>query len=577
VLSCAACSGAQPSERTEASEPSSTRVEGYGTYQLIYDEGLGEPGEDVENPSAPRPAILLDGGELLELRSPGFTPEDLPEGARVRVLGERLGAELRVDVEKGDALEQIELPTVRAASTGQKVIVLLAKFPGEKAPYSADDARKALYGTVDAFYREASFGSHSIRGVLSDDGSKDVHGWYDVPRVENCSYYQWHSAAVAAAKKAGVEVGAADVVVIGMASGPGCGWAGLAGRNVAWLEGGYMLNGQVLGHEIGHTMGFGHAMSASCKDATGKRTPISDKCTWSEYGDPFVVMGNAALRHPDASRKFYKGWIPPAGVRVVESSADVTLLPIETEASGYQAARIPLSDSPYGQSYWLEIRRSYGFDSFKSGAAVVKGVTIRRKQYLPGSDRPTELIDTTANTGGFDDAPLTKGRTFTDTAEDLSITVLDVAEGAAKVRITRGLGPKVMTKIRIRASGSSCNGYPTMQLRVKDNLIATFDKVGGDLKTLADYEHTMSGNILMSDVEVRFVNDAYQPGRCDRNLRVESVTLEHSDRTSEQRAAAHTSVFKTGAHVDGVAGCTDGYVKSDQLNCRGSFYFGGGR
>jgi len=77
-------------------------------------------------------------------------------------------------------------------------------------------------------------------------------------------------------------------------------------------------------------------------------------------------------------------------------------------------------------------------------------------------------------------------------------------------------------RVIVRARGTSCDGWPVVRVWVDGER-------HGDRRILSTLLRQYAVGRLLSDgehhVTVRLINDRYRPGRCDRNVFVESVTL----------------------------------------------------
>jgi len=126
-------------------------------------------------------------------------------------------------------------------------------------------------------------------------------------------------------------------------------------------------------HELGHNFGTRHAASYTCYDKNKNTVSISDDCDFSEYGDPFDVMGtgNSSAGSPYHTSSFNKtqtGWLDSQNVQNVEENGTFTLFPIEQKSSNIQAIKIPRGtyseSTEYDDYYFLEYRQHYGYDVF---------------------------------------------------------------------------------------------------------------------------------------------------------------------------------------------------------------------
>ena len=193
--------------------------------------------------------------------------------------------------------------TVTAAATTKQVVVIAFTFPDlttqpktlaqiEDLVWDADSSNPS---SIRAYYEESSDAAFSITG--------GVLGYYQITATSagNCNYSTWSSQArtLAAtdATNAGYDLNTATIVYVFPTVGT-CGWAGLGQLpgTTSWING--YVDLRVIGHELGHNFGVHHAASVVCRDATGARIAYtareSDDCSYSEYGDPFSIMGGSS-------------------------------------------------------------------------------------------------------------------------------------------------------------------------------------------------------------------------------------------------------------------------------------------
>jgi hypothetical protein len=205
----------------------------------------------------------------------------------------------------------------------------------------------------------------------------------------------------------------------------------------AYLNGAFNL--RVVGHELSHNIGGDHASSYSCTSG-GVRVSISSTCSLSEYGDPFDILGSSS-RHGSSFHLGQFKWLAPSNTQTVSSSGTYTLTAAELDSAQPQALRIPRATSVTGSQeyYSLEFRQPFGsyFDAFSASDPAVNGVAVRIVPDYSVIQRPL-LLDTTPATSTFTDAPLATGKTFTDTANGISITTVSLSPLAAIVRVDLG-------------------------------------------------------------------------------------------------------------------------------------------
>jgi len=368
---------------------------------------------------------LRQGGKQIRLQ---FTHrrQDLANGMHLSVRGLLYKGRLHVDHVHRLARAPRTYATVSPGP--RKVAVLLVNFTNDTSqPWTPAQAASTMFtgaGSVNQYFQEESYGAISMTG--------DVYGWYTLPMSNSgCAVSNWAAAANTAAANAGVNLSSYQHVVYAFPFADSCGWSGLAempGSRV-WINGYFML--QTLGHELSHNLGVHHASSLTCLNGSA-RVAYSNSCSYSEYGDPFDIMGSAA-RQTSMYHKGEFGWLDPLAQQTVTSSGAYTISPMEWAAGGVQSLRVPRGS---GQYFYLEYRRPYGsYDTFSPSDPAVNGVTIR---IAPDTSviNLSYLIDTNATTSTFTDAPLRAGQTFTDSVDGITVSTTTVTGSGATVQVT---------------------------------------------------------------------------------------------------------------------------------------------
>ena len=265
-----------------------------------------------------------------------------------------------------------------------------------------------------------------------------------------------NDALTAAALAAGHNLSAYDHVIFAWPQASSCGWAGLG-----YVPGTYTYNNgsfslRVIAHELSHNLGIGHASSLTCTSG-GTVVALSSTCTYSEYGDPFTVMGSGSTYHNDGEQLGEIGWLGAGELKtVVPDGGTYSLKPVLGSTPGSaMVLRIARGD---GTWFFLDVRTTYGatFDTFAPGSPAVTGVMIRLS---PDAGTPihtpqnTKLIDTTPGTATFNDAPLAVGMTLDDPVSHIAITTMSVDASGATVRVSTTGGPTVPSAFSATAAG----------------------------------------------------------------------------------------------------------------------------
>jgi hypothetical protein len=199
---------------------------------------------------------------------------------------------------------------------------------------------------------------------------------------------------------------------------------------------------EVLFHEVGHNLGFHHASSLDCRDATGYPVSLSSQCTSYEYGDRYDPMGEGS-----AGRCTYNGYDRlvaqwPESYQQVTADGDVQLRAKNLDADGLpQAITIAGAPAQYGGFFWLEWRTD---DMTTCKQRKDHGLQVRIVANGAGEGNHTYLLDMSPDGGtlhrpGRDQAHyyMPVGQTFRDPLSAVSITLKseDLKTGVAVVHV----------------------------------------------------------------------------------------------------------------------------------------------
>lgn len=414
--------------------------------------------------AGPRPISILstsDGPQVVHFAPGEPIP---PNGAEVRLHGTVNGSTIEADsatiigpaiavptgVSKAVTLDQ---GTPLAAGVARKVAIVVITFAGGTAPAYTDAQLQGVLvsssNSVSNYFSEQSYGQVSFTGINSPNG--DVYHVSIAANGSGCNtnggWPTWGSQARSAV---GSVLNGYDHVIYVFDSHNTCGWAGLGympGSEV-YIDNAFTLN--VVAHELGHNLGVHHASSLRCI-VGGQPVAYSttaNACSFSEYGDPYDIMGSSATNQQNAFHKLQSGWLGSVNgprVKTITTSGDYTVSPLE-QSSGVALLLVPnvtgavVGGSSLGQDFALDLRQTYGsyFDAFAAGSAAIGGVQIRLVQ-APGSGSPiqTQLIDSNPQTATFADAALVPGSTFTDVTNGITIQTLSIDPlVGATVRVT---------------------------------------------------------------------------------------------------------------------------------------------
>ncbi|EHJ9983433.1 cadherin-like domain-containing protein [Vibrio parahaemolyticus] len=409
--------------------------------------------EDYEDHSKSRLRHVLNTSEgFIEVHGSSQSPINaIQSGVKVRARGwkfkdvaDKLDALVVADEADGlSVLAQDSTGTVTASTTTssaalsntfgeQRTLVLLVNFQDNpQQPWTIDEVQDMVFGKVNDFYKENSFGQTWLSG--------EVHGYYTLPINSSCDYKGFESYITAAAEADGIDTSSYSRKVYIYPKVENCGWSGMGtvGGNPsrAWINGAFRLN--TIGHELGHNFGLHHAQALECGTNT-----VGGTCYNYSYGDTLDIMGTSN-GHFNAFNKEQLGWIKPSEQEVitVTNSGTYSLEPYETApAVAAKGLRIKRgTDAASGQPLWyyIEYRQPIGFDSFLEGqTTITDGVVFHA---VTGDDLSSvQLLDMTPNSVNSDliDAALIAGNTYEDTEAGITITTEWADSTGASVHVS---------------------------------------------------------------------------------------------------------------------------------------------
>lgn len=378
--------------------------------------------------------VEQDDGQGSELDIP-IAPTDMKAGMRVLVTGTRSGAMITPD--SIAALTQAPADGVAAAPVTSSVLVILLNFqptppavaPSQPFTQAAVDAVVfSGAGSIAAYWSEVSFGNQLMTGTVTPW----LTASFQAPTT--CDYYGIATEAKRVAQLAGFNPANYQKVHYLFTRVSACGWAGLGEvpGSQTWSNQYNTLG--VIGHELGHNFGLGHANSLPCNGVT-----IATNCPLArpEYGDPWDIMGNVSARSVNAWQKNSRGWVSDAKVAThTVGTASYTLSPLTSPGGTLYAVQVPAA---LHRTYWIEFRQATGFDAGLPASAT-NGAIIHLGGLMHQADRSeygcwdTCFLDMVPATSTMSDGALQVPNAFVDA--QTGVTISAVSKGAGGLTVT---------------------------------------------------------------------------------------------------------------------------------------------
>jgi len=330
-----------------------------------------------------------------------------PPQSIVRVSGDAEDGVLEVD-----ALEVLAYPPQPLIDPEnrppRRLAAILLFWEGGPEGLGNAQAKEEMFGPNDStntFYQENSYGREIMAG--------EVFGPYGIAEPNGCDVgyiaFQGEQELI----EHGHDPGEYQQFMYVFPQTSGCGFGGLANLGApdfpardSWYNGNFGC--VVRNQEIGHNYGMGHSRSYDCADGEGLDVPLSDDCSFEEYGDPYDPMGGGC-DHMNGPQKTFMGWLQECNT--VRATADglFNLNAFEVPCDGTQALHFPTYQP--GIDYWIEYRTPQGLDEFE-------GVLLRVAESGGGGAPDPFILDFEG------DRIMLEGDSFTDPMGEVTFTIV---------------------------------------------------------------------------------------------------------------------------------------------------------
>ncbi len=367
-------------------------------------------------------------------------------GRTVAVTGTKSASSISVTKMEAVAEERASLAAAPSATGTRQARVAVLAFSGGTPAYTVEQARGIVFSNANslkAFWLAESNGAltlaeKSVEALVLPATWKRPDGVTVQFNARSCNVWDFRAYLDA---RYGGESYDHMLVAFPALTNPDCSWWGGLGEvpgRVMLFQGAWFGNPLVLQHEAGHNLGFGHANVIDCVE-DGVRVAMGGACAPPDPAqhDPFDSVGWGYCTYSPWRRELV-GW--PASIQTITTSGIYTVRASDLTPDGTTTAlRIARPADERGNSYVLEWH-AQDFPNCASSEPTTPGLLVR---VAPDSTNAAEtwLVDTTPATVRWDDAQLTTGRLFTDTANGIAVTVNSIGATTASISVTIGGTP----------------------------------------------------------------------------------------------------------------------------------------
>ena len=399
---------------------------------------LGEriaPGTVVEEvcPVSGKETEAVATGEPVKVETPvvevGERVIALCNGSHVEVMDEKYKTLIQAAGPGGASFFIDGYPGTSSRAIGNlRCLYIRGTYPDRLEQLNTEDQAAADMANTARFFSENSFGKCSLTTTITPMVVlPHTFTWYTTKDTEVNGLGLLQTHARIEARRLGYDSTQYDCIILrinGLRSG-----ASWGGGDSVWLGWGGM---DVINHEVGHSLGLGHANFWQTSDGTAYGNGANQ-----EYGNSFDVMGGGGGfgAHYNTVSKRAVGWLPNNYVHFPKENGVYRI-------HAYDQPRLE-ENKRYGLSVAKDSIRSYNIEYHPDGGSTWQNSAL--VIYSGMGSNAGHLLDTTPNSsGGKADGGIQIGRTYSDLEADMHFTVLsknDTSPPSLDIAYMRGPFP----------------------------------------------------------------------------------------------------------------------------------------